>query len=117
MERNIKTKFYEFNQNNSGGYFVEDLEKGVCGNIIIEAKNAEEAVYRHKTIGEGVSGFWDYCPCCGERWSDYVTDDDGTDEPTIYGIPVEEYIGGIFHKRTFVHYYDGTFEMFDHETV
>ncbi len=30
MKREIETKFYTFDQNNSGGYFVEDDEAGVC---------------------------------------------------------------------------------------
>ena len=31
MKREIKTNFYTFNQNNSGGYFVENYKYGVCG--------------------------------------------------------------------------------------
>jgi len=34
---NAMTNFYEFNQNNSGGYF--DVDENVCHRVIIEAKD------------------------------------------------------------------------------
>ena len=42
MERTIQTKFYEFNQNNSGGHF--DVDENVCHRVIIEAMDEKHAV-------------------------------------------------------------------------
>ena len=42
MKRTIQTKFYEFNQNNSGGHF--DVDENVCHRVIIEAMDEKHAV-------------------------------------------------------------------------
>ena len=42
MIREINTKFFTFNQNNSGGYFI--INDDVAHYLIIEAQNAEEAI-------------------------------------------------------------------------
>lgn len=100
--------FYHFNQNNSGGYFVEDDKAGVCEDVIIEADTAEEAEERLEKIGETVDGFHEYCPCCGERWpGGLIDDDDGTEQPKIYDTPVDQQNAEMFRKRCFVHYKDG----------
>lgn len=60
--------FYEFNQNNSGGYF--NVDKMVCHRIIIESNSYEEAMDKAESIGcywNGVEKGID-CPCCGDRW-------------------------------------------------
>ena len=31
------------------------------------------------------------CPCCGDRWYQQY-DGDGDEQPSIYGMPIEEYI-------------------------
>jgi hypothetical protein len=111
----MKTMFFNFNQNNSGGYFVEDFENGVCEEIIIEANTAKDAIKIFEEIGEKVSGFYDSCPCCGERWSTWIDDQDGTERPEIYGTLVENVKKGIFTKNCFVHYIDGTFKRFEHK--
>lgn len=36
-----QNKFYQFSQNNSGGYF--DTDETVCHRVIIEAKSEKEA--------------------------------------------------------------------------
>lgn len=110
MEKTVQTKFYYFDQNNSGGYFVKDDVHGICESVIIEAVDAKNAWERLQSIGKNVSGFNAYCSCCGERWSDYLSDDDGRDVPMIYDTKVEEYKKGPFHQRCFVHYLDGTFQ-------
>ena len=62
----MSSKFYEFNQNNSGGYF--DVDENVCHRVIIEANSPEEALEIFEPMIENQS---DSCPCCGERWSTY----------------------------------------------
>jgi len=69
----MKTKFYEFSQNNSGGSF--DVDKDVCHRLFIEATNAEQANGIAQNLGvyfDGCDSGMD-CDCCGDRW--YEADD------------------------------------------
>lgn len=112
MKREVETKFFTFSQNNSGGYFVSNDEYGVGSWMIIEAQNEDEAIAIRDRIGENVSGFHSYCPCCGERWSDYVYDIN-SEIPVIYGVPVEQYKGKLWDDEiAFVHYYDGQIKKY-----
>jgi len=61
--------WYEFNQNNSGGYFV--VNDNLCCRVFIEANSLEEATTKAEKLGcywDGVASGID-CPCCGDRWS------------------------------------------------
>lgn len=114
MKRTIDTKFFTYSQNNSGGYFDLDKTRGIASIVIIEAVDYQDANSRAETIGLYFGGEGD-CPCCGDRWYDAYDNDDGTDEPTIYGDPLEEY----YNKSRFgltnsvaVHYMDGKIEVF-----
>ena len=113
MERVVNTKFYTFRQNNSGGYFVSDDTYGVSEIVIVEAINAKDAWNRLSDIGDNVSGFWEYCSCCGERWSNWLDDDDGKDIPMLYDTKIEEAKSSMFNKVAYVHYLDNTFKKFD----
>lgn len=113
MKREIETKFYNFDQNNSGGYFVKSEEHGVCEMVIVEAQNYKEAYARLESIGEHVDGFNNYCSCCGERWSNWGDDEDGTEHPMIYDERIEVAKKGMFRETAFVHYYDKTFKKFE----
>jgi len=112
MEITINTKFFTFNQNNSGGHFVIDEEHGVCECVIIEALNAEDAIHRLNKIGDKVDGFHSYCSCCGERWPDWIDDDDGTDTPMIYSEPIDDVKEDTFRKMAFVHYFNANFKKY-----
>lgn len=112
MKRTIETKFWNFSQNNSGGYFVSDEIYGVCEEIIVEAQTSDEAWSRLESIGENVSGFWNSCSCCGDRWSNWLDDDDGEDVPSIYGEPLDKVECSYLRGKCFVHYCDGTIEEF-----
>lgn len=105
----MKTKFYTFTQNNSGGSFKIDKEQGINEIVIIEAKNAEEANKRAEDIGlyfDGCEKDLD-CSCCGDRW--YETDEYyGKDEPCYYTKPIKECKKEIFADGCYVHYLDGT---------
>lgn len=109
MERYIKTVFSCFRQNNSGGYLMLNKEAGIGNWIIIEGLNKEHILQRLEQITEDYS---DYCSCCGERWCDYIDEEDLTDEPTIYGIPVKEYKRKFSQEKSlaYIHYIDGTIE-------
>lgn len=83
-----KLKWFTFHQNNSGGRFRVDAD--VDAYVIIQAHNADEANELAQRIGiyfNGVAEGYD-CECCGDRWYRLYSDDQGTDEPEIYGNPV-----------------------------
>ena len=72
MKKEIETKFYEFNQTNSGGFF--DVDDNICHRVIIEAVDAEHARSILKPMIENQSSS---CACCGDRWSiDYCDEID-----------------------------------------
>lgn len=58
------TKFYEFNQNNSGGIY--DVTEDVTSVVIIEAYTEQQAVEILEPMIEDQSAS---CRCCGERWN------------------------------------------------
>lgn len=82
----MKTQFYTFSQNNSGGSFSYSKESGVTRYVIIEAVDVDDAVNRAENIGLYFNGVEDGsdCPCCGDRWS-RPWSDESTDEPLLYG--------------------------------
>lgn len=77
------TKFYEFDQNNSGGYFVEDDK--LCHRLFIEATTLEEAIDKVEGLGVYFNGCEDGidCSCCGDRWYE-PWGDDGLTFPYTY---------------------------------
>lgn len=83
----IQTKFYTITQNNSGGYFDHNPEKGIGYGLCVEAIDVKDAESRIRRIINNYpeSGS---CPCCGNRWSIYIWDEDGTEEPSMYGEPL-----------------------------
>lgn len=87
----MKTRFYKFTQNNSGGYFKFD--ENVSHYVIIEAKNTKEANKIAENIGiyfDGCSIVLD-CYCCGDRWSSLWDDEEGDSEPMLYGSPIQKF--------------------------
>lgn len=78
-ERTVKTGWYRFHQNNSGGYLI-----GPAENVHIEAIDAEHACGRAEEVGIYFNGVRDGkdCPCCGDRW--YRPYEDPTDVPMNY---------------------------------
>lgn len=81
----MNTKWWEFQQNNSGGLFDHDPEAGIGYLVFIEARNADEASARAQEIGIYFDGCRDGtdCPCCGDRW--YEPYGDGDPVPNVYG--------------------------------
>lgn len=76
--------FFHFHQNNSGGSFDYDEEAGITAHVIVEADSSDDANRRAKEIGIYFHGIGD-CPCCGDRWYEQWYDDDGTENPQVYG--------------------------------
>lgn len=77
----METRFFEFTQNNSGGYF--DVDSDVTHRMIIEAVDADHATSIMEKLTENQSPS---CGCCGERWSLYFYD-----EPRLGEYTVREY--------------------------
>jgi len=112
MIRTINTKFFTFVQNNSGGYFYENAE--VAHYLIIEAQNVDEAISKMETITENWSN---YCSCCGERWSCWMDERDGKEEPMVYDRKAKEPSTNYYDKGTvIIYYYDGTKEKLRYPT-
>lgn len=106
MNSESKLKWFGFSQNNSGGYFEEN--ENVCEYVIIQAHNAQEAI----SIGEQFMDNSGSCPCCGDRWSFYVDDSDGTDSPSIYGEPIDKMTKSWAIEKAILHYYDRTKKVY-----
>jgi hypothetical protein len=110
MAKSITTKFFEFDQNNSGGSFHIDDERGLGPRVWIEALDANDANARAEHLGiyfDGCSNGRD-CPCCGDRWSAAWRDESGKREPEIR--TGDGIFGGDFgwHDTVYVHNFDGT---------
>lgn len=109
----MKTKFFTLNQNNSGGYFIVDDKAGVARFLIIEAKDAAQALRVMDGISYDCPRFHEFCNCCGERWSSWLDYEDGTERPEIYGKRAQEYLnyaGDTYlgeENTAFIHYLDG----------
>lgn len=116
--------FFHFDQNNSGGIFKHDEASGIGYGVIVEAKDADEAVYLAERIGLYFNGVCEGvdCGCCGDRWSKPWRDE-GDAEPTVNGKPVAEAAKidpknnwiGWWGLPIYVHYRDGRVEKFVHE--
>lgn len=103
--------FYCFVQNNSGGWFDFDPDRGISRYVIVEAQSADHANQRAEAAGlyfDGCSGGSD-CDCCGDRWS-RACESDGTESPLVYGEPVTESSQDI--ADTYVHFLGGRFAQF-----
>ena len=103
------TKFFTFYQNNSNGYY--EIDDNLAEYVIIEAHDYQEANEKAEEIGiyfDGVDIGID-CECCGDRWTRQWDDDDGTNEPTIFGKPIKEYLDDD-SKQYRIHYINGVIE-------
>ena len=103
--------FFPYNQNNSGGHYFTDKNRGISARVIIEADNADEANERAEKIGmhlNGVANGYD-CPCCGDRW--YEVDD--SDKCYTVDEAIKNTYGISWDKNThivYIHYKDGNVE-------
>lgn len=107
----MTTKFYHFSQNNSGGGFEYDAERGITHHVVIEAVSAGHADERAEQIGLYFDGCEDDrdCPCCGDRW--YRASEYGADEvPKVYDRALED--GEPTKDHT--HWMKGKYEAFLH---
>jgi len=83
---NVKTKFFAFRQNNSGGSFRHEPSEGIGLTVWVEAVDAAHANARAEIIGlyfDGCRSGID-CSCCGDRWNKVYSNDSG-ESPALYG--------------------------------
>lgn len=106
-EVNVGLKWWVFDQNNSGGYFIQNED--VDHYVAIQALNAKHAMQRAEDILENYS---ESCECCGSRWYYWIDDSDGTTIPEIYGTPYTETKKSYYRENMIVHYIDGTKEKY-----
>lgn len=100
-------KYYSFSQNNSGGSFTIDKERGLTVEVVVEANSPEEANDRFEEIGgyfDGVDDDRD-CDCCGDRW--YRTEEWKASD-TIPEVKNKSYKWANEGEEICVHYADGT---------
>ncbi len=117
MNTTIETKWFYFSQNNSGGSFDEEPEKGIGTDVFIEAVDAAHANDRAEDLGiyfYGCESGRD-CPCCGNRWAP-VDDSDGGSEPCIYGMPLKEVEASYYRTVAFLHPINGGFQTLEFQT-
>jgi hypothetical protein len=118
----MNLKWFTYDQNNSGGSFDFDADRGISSKVIIQARDTKEANFRASRIGLYFDGSGD-CRCCGDRWSEQYGE--GFDTLMIYGnADIETWMTSpYFMKRmgpdrpeVYVHAYDDTFEGFVYGT-
>lgn len=117
-------KYYQYDQNNSGGSFAYNEERGISTRVFIEAYDAVDANHRAEMIGiyfDGCATGRD-CSCCGDRWYENYGG--------LYGAVSEDLLGqhiydlmtggwrdggwqGAGKPEIFVHKIDGTIVGFD----
>lgn len=97
------SKFYDFNQNNSGGSFYIDDKKGLGPRVWIEADTIEGAINRAERLGiyfDGVRTGSD-CPCCGDRWHEPEEND---------AVEIDRKNDFVWYHTVYIHRADGTIE-------
>lgn len=96
--------FFQFVQNNPCGITIHNDEIGITDVIVIESKNAQEAINKLKEIAEKGNCWGDYCSCCGDRWNKEIEDKDGEElNEKEFSCVVNEWF-----TRAFIHFMDGT---------
>ena len=78
-------RYFHFSQNNSGGSF--HINESVAHHVIIQAYDAKDA----NTIAQNIGIYFNGCEtgadcdCCGDRWSEQWSNEQGDEKPLIYG--------------------------------
>lgn len=107
----MNTKFYTYNQNNSGGcYRVNDK---VAHFVIIQAQSNNVADALAEDIGIYFDGCstGDDCSCCGDRWTRSYRE--GTEQPEIYGKPALNFKDDFWAgDKVYIYYLDGKIDKY-----
>lgn len=100
--------WYEYDQNNSGGFFDIDDAKGIGPRVWIEAENAADADAKAMRLGiyfDGVADGMD-CSCCGDRWYSanmWYKENSGKEE-----LDINAQYDFNWHDTVYAHHVDGS---------
>ena len=113
----MNAKFYAYIQNNTGGFFKIEGEKGICQVVIIEAESSEKANDRAESIGLYFDGAWcgTDCPCCGDRWTE-VQESEGYDAPSVFGESIDLVENVKWLDYAYIHYLNGDIKKLEFTT-
>lgn len=109
-------KWFEFSQNNSGGYF--DVDDKVCHRLFIEAESFDDAVEKAEELGcywDGVDKGID-CSCCGDRWNKWNDDSVDLERYNNEGYRVGVYDGIYKKAETYWNEKYGKYEVVEEPT-
>ena len=101
--------YYTFTQNNSGGSFDHDHNRGIGYVVCIHALTADHANHLAEEKGlyfDGCATGID-CDCCGDRWS-RADESDGYAAPGMYG--EDDPIKGGWGISSYIHRLNGSVE-------
>lgn len=108
------SKFYTLEQNNSGGYYIQN--NNVDAFVIIEAETLDQ----FNKISEDILGdYRSYCSCCGQRWGDsWIDEDDGKVEPMIYDKQVVQFNDSFWCRgnKVIIYYLNGLKKTYNLDT-
>ena len=117
-------KFFQYDQNNSGGSFITNDK--VCHRLFIEAPDEEAAERIALSLGvyfNGVERGID-CSCCGDRWSNWSDEIKEYHYEAYNASTIEEYAQAVADRYgwtkpdTRIYYLNGTVkEIFSKKTV
>lgn len=94
-------KWFEYDQNNSGGSFVINDERGLGPRVYIQAHSHIEANAIAETKGIYFDGEGD-CECCGNRWHEVYGD--GEENLML------DYYDFSWYTKVFLHHYGDKLE-------
>lgn len=83
-----KTKFFTFDQNNTGGRFLDNMPLFLIVEAI-DSFQADDIAINNGVYFNGCEIGLD-CECCGDRWTE-SSNNDSSETPNIYGNPVEQF--------------------------
>lgn len=116
--------FFTYHQNNSGGEFHYDYDKGIARTVVVEAGTAEDANTKAESVGlywNGVKNETGDCECCGDRWYSAWGDTEGTPNPTVYGrdaaLELHQGWREEMDYEGFIHFADGRKVGFAHRDI
>lgn len=98
MERTINTVFGLGDQNNSGGYFIQNDDVDIY--VAVEGLDKEDAINKFQDI---VSDHSSFCNCCGRRWSGIDFENWGEEIYTI-----NDFVEASDNYNCILHLIDGT---------
>ena len=104
--------WFEYCQNNSGGYFDINPDRGIGPRVWIEAPDAAAADSIAGSKGVYFDGCDDGldCSCCGDRW--YGAHGKGERKPEI-----DKDYDFDWHDKVYLHHADGRIEAVMHPLV